>query len=176
MLRMLHPIRYVEKRRIREVHASHAVPPGGTPIEVSSPTQGWPSFVGHSPWALRISPREAGLRKRNGEWPRASNFALRATAGQVLLRSPRYGGQVGIWGFSIVDCRLSFFKPLCLDHTIHPASGIWHLASAFALRAMENRSGICHLSFVICHWHRVLQPTQKPLQCEVLLSHPTRKM
>ncbi len=39
----------------------HAVPQGGTRREASLATQGWPSFVGHSPWALRISPREAGL-------------------------------------------------------------------------------------------------------------------
>ncbi len=151
MLRMLHPIRYVEKRRIREVHASHAVPPGGTPIEVSSPTQGWPSFVGHSPWALRISPREAGLWKRtggigirhlaSGNWHPPSSFELW-----------RKGPALVTCNLSLATCHLPLvtchwyrvlqrtWKPLlceCLRQLICLTIVLWPgYKSSFKIRAM----------------------------------------
>ncbi len=64
---MLHPGHDVDIRLICEVHA---VPRGGTRMEVSLATQGWPSFVGHSPWALRMSPREGGSGNATGNGDR----------------------------------------------------------------------------------------------------------
>ncbi len=76
----------------------------GTRREGSSPIQGLPSYGGYTPWALRISPREAGL-----------NWGLGAGNWHPPLLSELRRDTSGTWDF-----RFSIFG------IRRPASGIYH--------------------------------------------------